>query len=447
MRVRHLLCGAAFAGLISAGSPAGPAWAAGGGTLDPAFGTGGVVLTDITGAGATEYAYAMAVQADGRIVTAGFSSPSSHGSTRDFAVARYNRDGTLDTSFGTGGSVVTDVGATTVDEARAVVVQPDGAIVVAGFSYTTANTDFALVRYLRDGTLDPSFGAGGKVVTDVSGGSGDGVQGLALQPDGRIVAAGYGGVGFSLDFAVARYNRDGSLDRGFGDGGRVLTDLRGLDRPDRAAAVAVLPNGRIVVGGTSEGAGPRGPNSDFAVARYKRDGTLDASFGTGGTVVTDFSGQSSYEVAAAMAIQPNGKVVLAGGSYASGSYDFALARYNRDGTPDTSFGTGGTVLTDFAGRGLLDFPNAVAVQRGGKIVAVGNSTAAGTFDLALARYNRDGTLDPGFGTGGTALTDVTGAARNDQAFAAAIHPSGRLLVAGYSDARGNSDFALARYRL
>jgi uncharacterized delta-60 repeat protein len=218
------------------------------------------------------------------------------------------------------------------------------------------------------GSLDTSFGVGGKATTDFGGT--DEADGVAVQPDGRIVAAGIAGFYEGGNFALARYDRDGSLDTSFG-GGKVTTDFGSAS--DFAFDVAIQPNGSIVAGGA---VGYSTAGADFALARYERDGSIDPSFGVGGKVTTDFG---SFDYAFAPAIQPDGRIVAAG----AGSEDFAVARYNRDGSLDTSFGIGGKVTTDFGSAD--DFAFDVAVQPDGSIVAAGRDRSYGA-DFALARY-------------------------------------------------------------
>ncbi|MFE2913984.1 calcium-binding protein [Kitasatospora indigofera] len=334
--------------------------------------------------------------------------------------AAWAAPGDLDAGFGTGGKVATDFGGSG-DEARALAVQPDGRIVAAGVK----DGDFALARYNADGSLDAGFGAGGKVTTDFDGG-GDAANGVAVQADGRIVAVGVsessaGGNFFSL----VRYNADGSLDAGFGTGGKVVTDFGG-GGVGEAFAVAVQADARIVVAGLDGG--------DFALARYNTLGGLDAGFGTGGTVLTDFGGGA--DAVHAVAVQADGRIVAAGHTGNSvGNYDFALARYNVNGSPDTGFGTGGRVTTDF---GAFDSANGVAVQADGRIVAAGVSGS----DFALARYNVNGSPDTGFGTGGRVTTDFGG---SENAQAVAVQGDGRIVAAGSGATGGSSNFVLARY--
>jgi uncharacterized delta-60 repeat protein len=393
------------------------------------------VLTDL-GSGSVDAANAVAVQPNGKIVAAGVSD-------EDFALVRYEGDGSLDAGFGSGGKVVTDFGSGSVDAANAVAVQANGKIVAAGYREAGGTRDFALVRFEGDGSLDAGFGSGGKVVTDFSSGSIDTANAVAVLPNGKIVAAGVSVSGGGSDFALVRYNADGSLDSGFGSGGKVLTDFdpAGFRFVNVANAVAVQPNGTIVAAGFSGFGG----NLDFALVRYNADGSLDSGFGSGGKVLTDFG---RIDSANGVAVQPNGMIVAAGVSFFTelgGRLDIALVRYNGDGSPDAGFGSGGKVLTDFGGR--FDEANAVALQSNGKIVAAGSSCLIDIVclakDFALVRYNADGSPDTGFGADGKVLTDLGGLL--DTANAVALEPNGMIVAAGYSDARGSSDFALVRY--
>jgi uncharacterized delta-60 repeat protein len=340
------------------------------------------------------------------------------------AVPAQARAGDLDPSFGSGGKVVTDI-AGQLDEAFAVAVQADGKIVAAGRadeSDVSALSDFALARYLRDGTLDPGFGVGGKVKMDFTGAGGDDrVNALAVQADGKLVAAGHA----LDDWALARFRQDGTLDPSFGAGGKVTTALGGQIR-----ALAIQADGKLVAAGVA--------GSDFALARYLPDGTLDAGFGTGGIVRTGFPGVFFAE-AHALAIQADGKLVAAG---SAGAAAFALARYNPDGTLDPGFGTGGIVTTAFGG--FFNEANALVVQEGEKIVAAGQNFGA-TSDFALARYRANGTLDPSFGVGGKVTTGFAG---GGTAAGLVVQADGRLVAGGTADAGNGSgpDFALVRYR-
>ena len=370
------------------------------GSIDTTFGTGGIVSSGpsfATGSG-------VAIQADGKIVTAG----AVFGSPNHFALARYNSDGSFDTSFGTGGKIVTDFGSTVP---FGLLIQPDGKIVLTGGApHAGGGTDFAVARFNIDGSFDTSFGTGGKVTTDFGGTYAAG-YGIARTPDGKIVVGGvkeFVGIGFDYDFAVARYNDDGSLDTSFGAGGKVTTDFASTD--DIPYTMAVQADGKIVLAGVTD----PGIAANFGIVRYNVDGSLDASFGSGGKVSTDFG--ANFEPGNGVTIQADGKIVVAGFTVAGPSNaDFALARYNSDGSLDTSFGTGGKVTTGFGSNSEVAI--SVVMQPDGKIVVTG-STASGIpgsgADYATVRYNSDGSLDTSFGIvtplGGSAFFTEGGAA-------------------------------------
>src|SRR5215469_132234 len=345
------------------------------GTLDSTFGTGGRVTTDFGGTGAA--AHTLAVQADGKILTAGVAV--SNGVT-DFALARYNSNGVLDASFGTGGIVTTAFDFPgNFDRVFTVIRQPDGKFVAVGSTVSNLFANFALARFNADGTLDTSFGTGG-IVTTGFGVSAEATSAV-VQADGKIVAAGYANLDGGESFALARYNSNGTLDASFGMGGRVTTDFAGPN--DQAESVAVQPDGRIVVAGAAGRFTNRG--FDFALARYNTNGTLDTTFGASGKVTTDFAGADDVpSEPSAVALQSDGKIIVVGQTLVGGVYDFALARFTGNGTLDTSFGASGKVTTDFAGGN--DLPFSIAVQPDGNIVVAGGATVNARADFALARY-------------------------------------------------------------
>ncbi|HKP18241.1 MAG TPA: delta-60 repeat domain-containing protein [Gaiellaceae bacterium] len=431
-RARLIASACVLAGLIAAVARAASE------ALDPSFSTDGVELIDF-GRGSSDEATAVAIQEDGKIVTAGYGT---RGGSSDFAVARNMPSGERDRSFGTAGRVLTDVADFSGDFGEAVAIQEDGKIVVAGWTNFGAggSSDFVLARYRKSGVLDPTFGNGGMVLSDLGSASSDHALAVAIQDNGKIVVAGDSDAGGGRDFAVARYTRSGTLDPDFGAGGIVLTDL-GSAVEDVAHTVAIQRDGQIVVAGESG----TGSGSDFALARYSRSGALDSDFGTGGKVVTDL-GSSSRDVGRAVAIQQDGRIVVAGWRMpAGGSSDFALTRYRKNGALDSSFGPGGVVLSDLLG---FDLATAVAIQPDGKILAAGGSDAGRGSDFAVARYTTTGALDATYGTGGAVTTDL-GAKRYDFAFDVAVQADGKIVVAGFSYAGaggGSSDnFGVARY--
>jgi uncharacterized delta-60 repeat protein len=391
--------------------------------LDSSFGTGGKVTTFFGGDG--DQGYSIVVQRDGKLVVAG--TTTNLDDTTDFGLARYNSNGTLDGTFGTGGKVKTTFAD--FDGARALALQSDGKIVVTGYTLVNFLPNFALARYNSNGTLDATFGSGGKVITGFGGPAQ--VFGVAIQSDGKIVATGFAHVNADFDFALARYNTNGTLDTTFGTGGKKATAF-GVPSIAQANALSIQSDGKIVVAGLTV----VNNIANFALARYNSNGTLDTTFGAGGKAVTDFGVDDR---AFSVDLQEDGKIVAAGMT----GTNFALARYNTNGTLDGTFGTGGKVTTDFAG--LSDIALGVAIRSDAKIVAVGRAFVSGRPAFAVARYNSNGTLDPGFGNGGKTTTSFVGSL-GDQAFSVAIQPDGKAVVAGSAVVNFNSQFAIARYQ-
>jgi uncharacterized delta-60 repeat protein len=391
------------------------------GSLDPTFGTGGKVTTDI--AGSADYGSAVAVQTDGRIVVGGFTRNATP--NYDFAALRYNADGTLDTGFGTGGKTTTAIG-TSNDAAYGMAISgSDQKIVLAGYSSNGTSKDFALVRYTTAGALDTTFNGSGKVTTSFSSGD-DSVYAVALQTDGKILAAGYA----NTQMAVARYTVAGALDTTFGSSGKAILPY---SFSTEARAVAVQGDGKIVLVGETSGTNP-----DVAVARLTTSGTLDTTFNTTGMVATPIGSGTDY--GSAVAVQGDGKIVVAGWAHGS-NYDFAVVRYNADGALDTTFGTGGKVTTDF-GIGD-DAASSVAIQSDGKIVVAGQAYNGIDTDVAVVRYNTDGALDTTFGTGGKVT--IAYASTFHYANGVALQPDGKIVVAGEYGIFPNSDITLARF--
>lgn len=404
------------------------------GELDPTFGTGGKVTTNL--GGTADGAGAVVVQPDGKILAGG----SVDG--RDFALLRYKTDGSLDSSFGTGGIALTDFGSG-AEAIKALALQPNGKIVAAGSSNAVpfGPDDFALARYNADGTLDLSFGTGGKVTTDWFGNT-DFITGIAIQPDGRVVAAGIAVLPSNrVIFALARYDSNGNLDPSFGTGGKVTNDFSG--QGGQCDALALQTDGKIILAGSSFGAA----SVDFTLVRYTSNGSLDPSFGVGGEVRTDLF--SNFNSAHALAIQPNGKIIAAGETVngQTSATDFGLVRYDTSGNLDPAFGVGGKVVTDFSG--WSDSIQSLAFEPDGKIVAGGNvfmGDSATALDFGLARYNSDGSLDSTFGNSGKVTTDFFGL--RDDLQAIAVQPDGRIVAAGLTQttpAEFSFDIALARY--
>ena len=436
------------------------------GDLDTSFGTGGKVTTDFGGSPSQpDIGNALAIQpSDGKIVVvgrAGINAPGV-GGTAEFGLARYNTNGSLDTSFGASSPVPGTVTtaffpAPNTNFARAVAIQPsDGKIVAAGLAGPNEQTaSVAIARYNTDGTLDGTFGTGGKVTVNVSGGLGDGIRGLAIRPNGKIVGVGAAGP----NSLVIQFNTNGTLDTSFGAGTGFVTPNFGLIA-SHLFATALKTNGTLYAGGLGNDTGFNG----FLLARFNTNGTLDTSFGSPkGFVVTHLSSLNDLAFGLALtSATHSGKVVLAGVANStdpfniSGSASFGLARYNGDGTLDTTFGTAGKVTTKVSAAGRVDEARTVTIQPSdGKIVAAGEANTTSAFPVdpvdghwEIIRYNTDGTLDSTFGTGGKVATTFGGG--GDSARGVAVDSTGKIVVGGGAtvtkpDGTQGLDFAAARY--
>lgn len=375
--------------------------------LDPGYGNGGKVTT-----GMPIGAVAMALQPDGKAVLVG-------GQT----LARYNTNGTLDGTFGTGGLVTVGFNGGLLDNVLGLALQPDGKIVVVGFTAVGGQDDFAVARYSSTGQLDPTFGTGGNVHIDF-GGQTDRAYAALILPGGDIIVAGHAALpitgGFDNDFALARFSSTGVLVSSFGTGGKVTTNIGG--RTDLAYAAALQSDGKIVVAGRVADRG--GDDPDVGMVRYNDNGSLDLTFGNQGLVRSLLAG---WDEASDIQLQPDGKIVLAVQAVVGSNFDFEVARFESDGSPDQGFGTQGIATTSFGTT--TDFAKAVALQADGKIVVVGNSALVSN-DLTVARFTAGGVLDNSFGTGGKVIVDFFGS--SDGAEAIAIQADGKILAAGFA---------------
>ena len=401
------------------------------GALDPGFGDAGKTFTPFGGDET-----ALALQADGKVVMVG-------GSPADFTLARYTTAGRLDSSFGIAGTgmVTTDI-ATENDQARGVAIQQlDGKIVVVGSAVVgrtasnASNSDFAVARYNIDGTPDTSFSGDGKVTTDFNL-LGDSANAVAIQSDGKIVVVGSTTLtnpGFA-DFAIARYDTNGTLDSSF-DGDGKLTTAVGA-RVDFARNVVILANQTILVSGFSE----VNSRDGTGLVQYTSNGVLDTSFG-GGTGKTSVP---NHRLEEGLSVQSNGQILIAGsvnvGVFPTGSSHFGVMRFSATGVPDNGFGTAGLVTLAFTT--LNDFGRAIALQADGKIVVVGQSSNFSNPDFGIARFNADGTPDGSFGTGGKLTVSFFNSF--DGAESVVIQPDGKIVVGGFATSGTRSSYALAR---
>ncbi|HZO30787.1 MAG TPA: hypothetical protein VFH48_32870 [Chloroflexota bacterium] len=412
------------------GASAQPALAAAG-DLDPSFDGDGKVTTSFGSSNTpmSSMAVGVKVQQSGRIVALGFAGTSE--SVKDFALAGYSPNGQLDPAFGTGGKVISPIGPGE-DVANAMAIQADDKIVAVGVAYTSSGSDFAMARYLPNGSPDLTFSGDGKVITPVSSTVYDAARAVAVQQDGKIVAAGYVRIGNYEQFALVRYLTDGQLDPAFGNGGIVTTSFGA--GAATAEGIAIQPNGRIVLVGRFK--------NDVALARYLDNGQLDPTFGTGGKAVTSMP---AFTRAESIALQPDGMIVIGGVTSQNSKQHFLVMRYRGFGALDPAFGNGGIVTTKVVPGEYGAAVSAVTMHTKGTIVAAGR-TCKGPYDctVALTRYLPAGQLDPHFGTGGVVTTKFPAGYSN--ALAVAVGKADRIVVAGYArDANDDSDFALARF--
>lgn len=393
----------------------------------------GIVETNISSS--YEYGRAIELQADGDIVAAGFANfvTSSKGNklinSKDGVLVRYNSDGSLDSSLSGDGIQTTDLGSGG-GGFWDLEIQGDQRIVAGGYASVNSG-QMAVVRYLPDGSLDPSFDADGKAFTSFPGGGKRdthvAAQGFAveLQPDQKIVVAGrvWNFNAGSWRFGVARFNSNGDLDTSFGGTGQVTTDF-GLGIHHEVSALAIQVDGKIIAAG--------GGGGYFLMARYNPDGSLDSSFDGDGRVILDVSSSSGWGLFADIAIQPDGKIVAGGGH--TFTAQGIVARYNADGSLDSSFGNGGIFQhPDFAGP-IGD----VEIQSDGGIVA------SGIQDWQVSRLNADGSLDTTFAGTGSLL--VSSGANGADLLIQPNDPNtlddDKILLIGYGE--GGNNFITAR---
>jgi len=408
MRIRILLLAGSL--VLAVAVPA----AAASGDIDTSFGGDGVVHTNFSGdVDLADTALGVALQPDGKIVAVGRAG----GDGGRFALARYLTDGTLDPTFGGDGKVLTDLSAG-ADVANDVAIQSDGKIVTAGRAGGNGG-QIALVRYLSDGTRDPSFDGDGKLLIDVTARA-DAAESLVIQPDGKIVIAGYAG----STWAVERLTTDGLLDGGFaGDG---LVRPRFTSERDAAAAVALDGSGRIIVAGTA-GMSPKGPgNSDLAVVRYLDDGTLDDTFEGDGKWLREIS--SGGDVAYGVAIQSDQKIIVVGttgiGIVSDPDWDPFILRLDALGVLDPTFSDDGIRAYNVTNR--PDVATGVAIQGDGKIIQVGTSIRPCCSRAWLVRYKTNGNIDQTFGNG-RVLTEPANASSGQDV---ALLPDGSIVIVG-----------------
>lgn len=406
---------------------------------DPTFSNDGTMTLDFTGGASIDNNWVGKVQVleNGNIVIAGsvYIDPVSY-----FLVARLNPDGTFDTTFDSDGYRLDDIltGGSYLGD---LVVQPDGKLVAAGSVQTINGLDMVAVRYNLDGSLDNTFALNGVTIWNPSGYDDWGTS-IDLQSDGKVVVAGisYNANGDS-DVSVARLNTDGSLDTTFNTTGIFVSDINGYD--DIAAEIDVLTDGKILIGGSTVSGSVS--EYDFLLMRLNANGTADNAFGTGGKVMTDL--HSFDDEARSLTVQEDGKILLSGWTAVFSddfwNPDFAIARYNSDGSLDNSFSYDGQFVSPINGVSTTnDFAFTTIIDSDGKILLGGGSSSSdnSSSTFVIMRLNNDGSVDNSFEGDGFYSTDAFSSA---SIYDFVFQPDGKLMVAGIT----SDHIALARYNL
>ncbi len=397
------------------------------GTLDGTFDSDGKVITSVDAW--RDIGNGVALQSDGKLIVVG---KKGDGTFYDFLIMRYNSDGSLDSTFGTNGKTITPISPED-DTAEDVIIQSDGKILVCGSAEDSVNFRFTLARYDSTGFLDLTFNGTGFVTTDI-GIAQDNASGIMLQSDGKILVVGSSKNSSNSDFAVVRYNFDGTLDLTFGTGGIVVTPLGAND--DFGICGVLQPDGKILVAGHAYS----GTDRDCALVRYLANGSLDTSFDFDGKLIAPIG--VGNDIIASLVLQTDGKILASGSSgqiAAVTDGDFTVLRFNSDGTFDNSFDSDGQMVVSLTTGD--DFILAAQLQVDGRLVAVGYSSLG---EMGMARFNSNGSLDNTFGASGIVLTDYS--VGTDVAKGVVIQNDNKIVIAGYCNTPGNnSDVILGRY--
>jgi uncharacterized delta-60 repeat protein len=376
------------------------------------------------------------IQPDGKIVVLGVSY---NGKNYRTLVLRFNSDGTRDYSFGIAGVFTYGDKGKGNNYGSGITLQPDGKIVVVGDSYYAKNKDVLLLRCNSDGSPDSTFGKSG--VTTYKSRAKDNQDlsfGLAVQSDAKIVVVGATHNGKNYETMILRYNSDGSLDSSFGKGG-VVTHSDPSNANDFGRAVAIQPDGKIVMVGVSY----KTKKCDVLTIRYNADGSLDKGFGEEGIALSSCP-PGGHDWGRSIAIQPDGKIIVAGNTHSGQNTNVLLMRYDVNGKPDSTFGTGG--FANYKGTTYRNnWGQALVLLLDGKIAIVGNSVSGSKREASIAMFNRDGTLDGGFGKEGVVALNFPPSSDN-WGFGAATQSDGKIIVVGYAQSGKNRSILVGRYK-
>ena len=397
------------------------------GDLDTSFNGNGVVIGNYTED--NNSADAMVIQADGKIVVAGGTGIAS---SIEIGVSRLNTDGTVDTTFGTDGVTIINSGwiKSFVYDMD---VQPDGKIVLAGYRWNNETGDFLMVRLNEDGSLDDSFGTNGVAIID--NGETEVAESFTILPDGKFIISGY----VFDDFTMVRINNDGSVDTTFGNNGWVRTEFG--DSSSYSFVTTVNADGRIVLGGMALSFDN---GYQYAAAAYNPDGSLDTSFGTDGKVM--FNVGDNNDFGKSIIQLEDGKILFGGHSYydtAPLRYELAIVRLNADGSFDTSYGNNGIFKTRLVANGESYLADMV-LQPDGKLVITGTANESGVYSYGITRVTADGQLDTTFGENGKVVSYID--INDSESFNIALQTDGKILVSGDTYPQNNTaQFFVARY--
>lgn len=396
------------------------------GSFDPSFNGVGYNITAI--GNNDDLAQTLWLQPDGKILVAG---ESHSGASIDAAVVRYNADGTLDASFGTGGKVTYVASLNYYETLKAVFTGSDGKITAVGYYFSPSFTfEIFLLRLNSDGSLDATFGTNGFLTVSISTGS-DQANAALIQPDDKIVITGNYDNNGNIDAFVLRLNYDGTVDATFGGGDGVVSLAAGSGS-DYSNAIALQADGKIVIAGKTFSSS----NSDFLVARLLSDGTPDNTFSSDGIATMNINGNDS---GFAVAVQSDGAIVVCGEAFDGSSFNVGVARFTAAGAADNTFSGDGKLST--AVGGSYDGGYAVGIHENGKIIVGGLYAASTSDDMMLIRYLSNGSLDASFGSNGIAKFNL---GFNEAIYALHIKATGRVLVAGKATNGSNADFMVAQ---
>lgn len=399
------------------------------GTYDTSFNGTGMVMGNYTSG--NNSADNMVIQSDGKIVVSGATGTSSNINT---GVSRYNTDGTIDTTFGTNGKMSFSSGTGTKSYLYDMALQTDGKIVIAGYRWTGSEGDFVMARLNADGTLDNTFGVNGIAIFDK--GLSEVAESFAINPDGSFIVSGY----VDDNYTLLKVKNNGMIDTTFGNNGWVTTVFQSLSASSKSTSINAA--GRIIVGGMGVGAN----QSEFVMAAYNPNGTLDTTFGQGGKINFHIGYDNDFGLRVLQL--ENGKILFGGHSYVGSTplrYELAIVRLNANGSFDTSFGENGIFKSRFYenGRSYLE---GMVLQSDGKLVVTGSANVNSEENYGILRITENGQLDTTFGEEGKVIQQIEfnySISKN-----IALQSDGKIVVAGDAmpfNGAGPAQFFIARY--